>query len=186
MDRRIESLWETEVLPTLCDYTRIKCLSPGFDDDWADRGEIDRAARLLADWVAARPVPGLTVEVRRLPGRTPVLVAEVPGPGPTVVIYGHLDKQPPLGQWRAGLGPFEPVRDGDHLYGRGTADDGYAVFCALTALETVPEPPHTVVLIEASEESGSSDLAAHLDTLDLEPDLLICLDSGRSPTTGSG
>ena len=113
-----------------------------------------------------------------MPGRTPVLVAEVPGPGPTVVIYGHLDKQPPLGQWRAGLGPFDPVRDGDRLYGRGTADDGYAVFCALSALQLVPEPPHTVVLIEASEESGSPDLASHLDGLDLDPALMICLDSG--------
>jgi len=178
VDPRIDSLWETEVLPTLADYTRIECLSPGFDDHWAERGEIDRAAQLMADWCAARPVPGLTVGIRRLPGRTPVLVAEVPGPGPTVVIYGHLDKQPPLGQWRDGLGPFEPVRDGDRLYGRGTADDGYAVFCALSALQLVPEPPHTVVLIEASEESGSPDLAAHLDELDLDPALMICLDSG--------
>jgi acetylornithine deacetylase/succinyl-diaminopimelate desuccinylase-like protein len=175
---QVERLWEADVLPVLSEYTAVPCLSPAFEPGWADAGHLDRAADLLAGWCATRPVRGLSVEVHRRPGLTPLLVAEVPGPGPTVLLYGHLDKQPPLGAWREGLGPFEAVREGDRLYGRGTADDGYAVFCALGALELAAEPPHTVVVIEASEESGSPDLPAHLDRLDLEPALVVCLDSG--------
>lgn len=175
-------------MPALMRYATVPCLSPAFDPDWEASGHLAGAARLLADWCDGRAVPGLEVDVVVLPGRTPVLLAEAPstgGTGRTVLVYGHLDKQPPMGQWREGLGPFSPVREGDRLYGRGTADDGYAVFAALTALEClaaegVPRP-RVVVLIEASEESGSTDLEAHLDDLSPRigrPDLVVCLDSG--------
>lgn len=194
--------WEGEVLPALCDYTRLPCLSPAYDTAWEAAGHLAAAARLLADWCRARPLPGHSVEVVAPPGRTPVLLVEVPAEPdpeglepsaatlagsrpPTVLVYGHLDKQPPLGAWRAGLGPFEPVHEGDRLYGRGTADDGYAVFAALSALELLVAAgrsrPRTVVLIEGSEESGSPDLPAHLDDLSGRlgrPDLVVCLDSG--------
>ncbi|HUZ09283.1 MAG TPA: M20/M25/M40 family metallo-hydrolase [Acidimicrobiales bacterium] len=184
----VERVWEVDVLPALADYTRIHCLSPAFDPDWDRRGEIRRAARLLRDWCSSRPVQGLTAEVVEIPGRTPLLVVEAPatdGGQAGVLVYGHLDKQPPQGEWRAGLGPFEPVRDGELLYGRGTADDGYAVFAAVTALEALESTgathPRVTVLVEASEESGSPDLAAHLNGLAGrigQPDLVICLDSG--------
>ena len=176
------------MLPALSRYAAIPCLSPDFEPDWAQTGHLHEAARLLAGWCGARAVPDVTAEVLTLPGRTPVVLADAPaagGGGGTVLVYGHLDKQPALGAWREGLGPFTPVRDGDRLYGRGTADDGYAPFAAMTALEALAERggprPRVVVLVEASEESGSPDLPAHLDALAGRigrPDLVVCLDSG--------
>jgi acetylornithine deacetylase/succinyl-diaminopimelate desuccinylase-like protein len=110
---------------------------------------------------------------------------DVPGelPGCTL-LYGHLDKQPEFTGWLPGLGPWEPVLREGRLYGRGAADDGYAVFSSLTAIAALKEQqvrlPRCVLLIEACEESGSVDLPAHLsalgDTLG-EPALVVCLDA---------
>src|SRR3984957_8205260 len=177
----IDAAWEGTILPALSDYTRTPCLSPAFDPDWAERGAIAEAAELLAAWARDQDA-ALGVEIIELPGRTPVLLIDNGGTGDPVVIYGHMDKQPPLGEWRRGLGPYEPVREGDLLYGRGTADDGYATFAAVTGLLAAGGGRGRVlILIEASEESGSPDLAAHLDNLKERigtPRLVICLDSG--------
>jgi acetylornithine deacetylase/succinyl-diaminopimelate desuccinylase-like protein len=110
---------------------------------------------------------------------------EIPGDADeTVLLYGHLDKQPEMTGWSDGLGPWTPVRRGDRLYGRGAADDGYAAFAALTAIEALQTQgvPHArcVVLIETCEESGSADLPAYMDALARRigtPDLVICLDA---------
>src|ERR1700722_11491396 len=177
----IDAAWEGTILPALSDYTRTPCLSPAFDPDWAERGAIAEAAELLAAWARDQDA-ALGVEIIELPGRTPVLLVDNGGAGDPVVLYGHMDKQPPLGEWRSGLGPYEPVREGDLLYGRGTADDGYATFAAVTGLVAAGGGRGRVlVLIEASEESGSPDLAAHLDNLKERigtPRLVICLHSG--------
>lgn len=187
-----DRLFEQDAVGVLEDYVGIPCLSPGFDAEWEANGHIEAAARLLADWAGARPLPGLTVELSHLPGLTPVINAEVPATpgyrsaGP-VLLYGHLDKQPPLGAWREGLDPFVAVREGDLLYGRGTADDGYSVFAALGALQALHEygldHPRCIVIIEASEESGSPHLGAYLEALEPRlgadgPSLVVCLDSG--------
>ncbi len=183
----VHETWEREVLPTLSEYTTIPCLSPAFDAHWSEAGHLERAARLLSEWCAGRPVAGLTSQIVTEGGRTPVLLVEAPAVGGaegTVLVYGHLDKQPPLGAWGEGLGPYSPVRRDHRLYGRGTADDGYSVFAALTAigvLDPATPRPRGVVLIEASEESGSSDLGTYLDSLGPRigaVDLVICLDSG--------
>jgi len=177
----IDDMWERRVLPTLSDYTRIPCLSPAFDPDWADRGAMVEAAELLRAWAEDQDA-GLTTEIVQLPGRTPVLLVENGGSGDPILIYGHMDKQPPLGEWRSGLSPFEPLREGDLLYGRGTADDGYALFAAVTGLLAAEGGRGRVtILIEASEESGSPDLSAyvgHLGERIGHPRLVICLDSG--------
>ena len=177
----IDATWEKRILPALSEYTRIPCLSPAFDPDWEERGAIAAAVELLAVWVKDQD-PALTVEIMTLPGRTPLLLIDNGATGEPIVIYGHMDKQPPLGEWRSGLGPWEPVREGDLLYGRGTADDGYATFAAVTGLLAAGGGQGRVlVLIEASEESGSPDLSAHLESLKERigtPRLVICLDSG--------
>jgi acetylornithine deacetylase/succinyl-diaminopimelate desuccinylase-like protein len=177
----IDEHWESQVLPALCEYTRIPCLSSAFDPDWEERGAIMAAAELLRDWVRAQDA-SLATEIVQLPGRTPVLLVDNGAPGDPILVYGHMDKQPPLGEWRDGLGPYEPVREGDRLYGRGTADDGYATFAAVTALLAAEGGQGRVlVLIEASEESGSPDLSAYVDHLRDRigtPRLVICLDSG--------
>ncbi len=188
--REVEHLWETDVVPILHDYISIAALSPMFAADWQAQGHIARAVSLLRDWASSRQVSGLTVEVHEIDGRTPVIVCEVPAFGvaasnDTVLLYGHLDKQPEMIGWRPDLGPWKPVREGERLYGRGGADDGYAIFSALTALETVQtnggSHHRCLVLIEASEESGSPDLLAHIEALAEKigtPSLVVCLDSG--------
>lgn len=181
MTDAIDAAWEERILPTLCEYTRIPCLSPAYDLDWAERGAITEAAELLQAWVRDQD-PALKTEIIQLPGRTPVLLIDNGGSGEPIIVYGHMDKQPPLGEWRSGLGPYEPVREGDLLYGRGTADDGYSTFAAVTGLLAAGGGHGRVlILIEASEESGSPDLLAHLENLGGRigtPRLVICLDSG--------
>jgi len=156
-----------------------------FDPKWESHGHMEAAVQLMADWCRAQPVRGMKVEIRRLPGRTPLLLVDVPGELPgSVLLYGHLDKQPEFTGWLPGLGPWEPVvRDGK-LYGRGAADDGYAVFSSLTAIAALQAQkvalPRCVLLIEACEESGSVDLPAHLDALGDsigDPSLVVCLDA---------
>ncbi|MGC8499520.1 MAG: M20/M25/M40 family metallo-hydrolase [Acidimicrobiales bacterium] len=179
--------FERSALPALTEYATIPCLSPGFDPHWDETGHLRRAAELLAQW-SRTALPSADVEIRQLPGLTPVLTVTLPARGAaatTAVLYGHLDKQPPLGDWSAGLSPYDPVRRGDRLYARGVADDGYAAFAAVLALAeleaTGADHPRCVVLIEASEETGSSDLPEYLDALapELGPvALLVCLDAG--------
>jgi acetylornithine deacetylase/succinyl-diaminopimelate desuccinylase-like protein len=186
----IEESWAKDVLPTLTDYITIPNVSMAYDPDWESNGHMEAAVGLIRDWCAARPIVGLTVDVQRIPGRSPLIVCEVPASEPgladrTVLLYGHLDKQPEFTGWRDGLGPWTPVIERDRLYGRGGADDGYAAFAALLAIEAAQAEARAharcVVLIEASEESGSPDLPAHLDALSRrlgEPELVVCLDSG--------
>jgi acetylornithine deacetylase/succinyl-diaminopimelate desuccinylase-like protein len=190
-----ERIWEEEILPALERYIRIPNKSPAFEPDWAKKGHMEAATKLVADWCRAqgKSIPGLEVEVVRLKNekgeeRTPLIYMEVPGTQPggdTVVLYGHLDKQPEMTGWREDLSPWEPKREGDKLFGRGGADDGYSAFASLAALRLLKEQgvPHArcVVLIEACEESGSYDLPAYIEHLAPrigQPSLVVCLDSG--------
>jgi acetylornithine deacetylase/succinyl-diaminopimelate desuccinylase-like protein len=184
----VEREWDA-AMPVLMDYIAIPARSPMFDPEWATTGHIARAAALLRDWARARTIPGITVELVEVPGLTPVLLVEIPATHPeladhTVLLYGHLDKQPEMEPWAAGLGPWKPVLQGDRLYGRGGADDGYSVFAALIAIAAVHEQggrhARCVVLIEASEESSSVHLAEHLQRLLPRigvADLVVTLDS---------
>jgi len=178
--------WDEEIVPRLVEYVRVPAKSPHFDREWEARGHIEAVVRQAEAWCRAQQVPDLTLEVARLPGRTPLLFFELPGAGPhTVLLYGHLDKQPEMTGWREGLGPWQPVIREDRLYGRGGADDGYAVFASLTAILALRAQgvPHArcVGLIECCEESGSYDLPAHLEALAPRigrVDFVIGLDSG--------
>ena len=190
----VAGCWRDEIVGELERYIAIPALSPAFDAGWEEAGHIEAAVRQVSAWMSSRPVAGMTVDVQRLPGRTPLIVAEVEPFGvqpagrsreSTVVLYGHVDKQPEMTGWRDGLGPWTPVRDGDRLYGRGGADDGYAAYASIAAIEAVQagggRHSRCLVLIEASEESGSPDLMAHLDALGErlgDVALLVCLDSG--------
>jgi acetylornithine deacetylase/succinyl-diaminopimelate desuccinylase-like protein len=187
--RWAEEEFETSIVPTITEYIRIPNKSPMFDPEWHAHGHMDRAVELLAGWARARLPDGATLEVVRLGGRTPLIFMDVPATGgragDTVLLYGHLDKQPEMTGWRDGLGPWTPVREGDKLYGRGGADDGYAIFASLTALGALRRDklPHErcVILIEACEESGSDDLPAYIEHLAPRIgtlSLVVCLDSG--------
>jgi acetylornithine deacetylase/succinyl-diaminopimelate desuccinylase-like protein len=183
----IDAFWEREILPPLQDYIRIPNESPLFDPDWKAHGHMQRAVALVADWIRRQQIRGGTLEVLQDGDRTPLLLLEVPGSIPdTVLLYGHLDKQPPMVGWREGLGPWTPYLDADgRLFGRGAGDDGYAVFTALATVKALQDhgQPHgrIVVLIECSEESGSCDLPHYINTYAARlgtPSLVICLDSG--------
>jgi len=184
-----ERRWDEAIVPALTDYIAIPAKSPMFDADWAAHGHLDKVVRDAAAWVEARQVPGLSLEVVRLPGRTPVIFFEIAatkaGSTDTVVMYGHLDKQPEFSGWRNDLGPWTPKYEGGLLYGRGGADDGYAVYAAITAVEALKAQnlthPRIVGLIESCEESGSHDLPPYLDALRSrlgQVSLVVCLDSG--------
>lgn len=181
----IAETWKDSIVPTLQDYIRIPALSPLFDPDWEATGAIDRARVLLEQWARDHAPAGMELETIQLPGRTPVLFAEIPGTGEgTALLYGHFDKQPEMEGWHEGKGPWEPVIENGRLYGRGGADDGYALFASLEAVRSLQregvDHPRVVVLIEGSEESGSVDLPAYLESLAPRIgacDLVVALDS---------
>jgi acetylornithine deacetylase/succinyl-diaminopimelate desuccinylase-like protein len=189
LQRYADQVWMDSILPELTEYVRIPNKSPNFDPDWAKHGYMDAAMALAVKWCRAHAVAGMQLEVVQLPGRTPLLFIEVPAtPGvsrtDTVLLYGHLDKQPEFTGWEAGLDPWIPVLRGDKLYGRGGADDGYAVFSSLTAIKALQDQglPHArcVLVIECCEESGSYDLPHYIDHLAPrlgEVSLVVCLDA---------
>jgi len=191
----INETWRDDVIPRLKEYIRIPNKSPMFDPEWAVHGHMDRAVELLAAWVKTRTIKGITSEVISLPGRTPVLFCEVEPFSPlderssssieqSVLLYGHYDKQPEFDGWHPDLAPWEPVERDGKLYGRGGADDGYALFASLLAIETLQRRglahPRCVILIEGCEESGSYDLPHYVDALRSrigDARLVICLDA---------
>ncbi len=186
---RVSRAWDESIVRELTDYIRIPAKSPGFAPDWREQGLLETVLRNAASWIEAQKVPGLTLEIVRLPGRTPVLLFEVAATRAhstqTVLMYGHLDKQPEFDGWRADLGPWSPKYEDGKLYGRGGADDGYAAYASIAAVQELKrqgvEHPRIIGLIETCEESGSADLPAYIDALqDRLGDvaLVICLDSG--------
>ena len=188
LNRFVAEAWDRTIVPALCEYIRIPNKSAHFDPEWERHGHMDRAAELMRRWCEAHALSGMKVEIVRLPGRTPLLFIDVPATGTAaddcVLMYGHMDKQPEFTGWAEGLGPWTPVLREGRLYGRGGADDGYAVFGSLLALRALADQqiPHArcVILIEGSEESGSPDLPAYIDALAArigEPSLVVCLDA---------
>jgi acetylornithine deacetylase/succinyl-diaminopimelate desuccinylase-like protein len=191
----VSRAWDDDIVGQLTDYISIPAKSPMFDPDWEKHGFIDTVMWNAATWVQSQKVEGLTLEIIRLEGRTPVLFFEVPasnGDGlnaapssQTVLMYGHLDKQPEFSGWRNDLGPWTPKLEDGKLYGRGGADDGYAVYASIAAVQALKSQklahPRIVGLIETCEESGSRDLLPYIDALGSrlgEVALVICLDSG--------
>lgn len=182
----INALWDQDIVPTLCDYIAIPNVSQIFEPQW--QGPMDDAMALLEDWASekAERISGATVEVLREANRSPLLTIDIPGTAPgNVFLYGHMDKQPGVAGWDEGKGPWMPVLEGDKLYGRGGADDGYSLFAAMSALmaleaHNLPRP-RAFIVIEAGEESGSPDLPYYIERLSTRigaPDLIVCLDSG--------
>lgn len=178
--------WQEEILPSLCNYIKIPNKSPHFDANWQEHGYMEQAVTHIADWCKAHAPLGMQLEVVRLEGRTPLIFMEIPGQiDETVLLYGHLDKQPEMSGWHEDLHPWKPVLKDGLLYGRGGADDGYSAYASLTAIRALEKQglpyPRCVLIIEACEESGSYDLPHYIELLKErigQPALVICLDSG--------
>jgi len=190
LTRYIDTTWDQSIVPALSEYIRIPNKSVHFDPQWEAHGHMQRAAELMKSWCEKNALPGMKIEIVRLPGLTPLLYIEVPASGGAartndcVLLYGHMDKQPEFSGWAEGLDPWKPVLRDGRLYGRGGADDGYAVFGSLLALRALADQnipfARSVILIEGSEESGSPDLPAYIDALADrigEPSLVVCLDA---------
>jgi acetylornithine deacetylase/succinyl-diaminopimelate desuccinylase-like protein len=188
MEEFIEKQWHESVIPTLCEYIKVPNLSPFFDDKILENGLQEKAMEIFTNWIKGRGIKGMQMELIKLEGRTPLIFVDIKATNSdskSVLLYAHMDKQPPFEGWGEGLGPYTPVVKDGKLYGRGGADDGYGMFCALTAIEGLQKAgiPHDryTVIIEGSEESGSPDLPAyiaHLKDRLGEPTLVFCLDSG--------
>jgi acetylornithine deacetylase/succinyl-diaminopimelate desuccinylase-like protein len=183
----IERLWNSSVIPELSEYVRIPNKSVAFDPEWQAHGHMDKVVARFEKWARAQSIAGMSIQVVRLPKRTPLLFIEIPGKqsNDCILLYGHMDKQPEMAGWREGLDPWQPTIEGDRLYGRGAADDGYAMFACLSAIGALEEQgaarARCVVLIEACEESGSFDLPFYMDHLAArigQPSFVIALDSG--------
>ena len=186
---QVTAQWDDDIVQQITDYIAIPAKSPSFDADWAQHGFIDTVMRNAATWVEAQKVEGLTLEIVRLEGRTPVLFFEIPATRvdstQTVLMYGHLDKQPEFTGWRNDLGPWTPKYLDGKLYGRGSADDGYAVYASIAAVQALKSQniphPRIVGLIETCEESGSYDLLPYISAMKTQLGdvaLVVCLDSG--------
>ena len=183
----METIWDEKIIPALTEFIKIPNESVLFDPAWKAHGHMHRALELVTGWITAQQIAGLSMQVLEDDERTPLLLVEVPGSiQQSILLYGHIDKQPPMTGWREGLGPWQPVLDDEgRLYGRGGGDDGYAVFAAIATVKALQQAgqPHgrIVILIECSEESGSCDLPHYINTYEAQigaPDLIICLDSG--------
>ena len=183
----IDKFWDQRVLPALKDYVAIPCKSPTFDANWKENGHLDDAATHCKQWCESLEIPGLQADIYKIEDRTPLLFIEVPGVDDdhNVLVYGHLDKQPEAQGWDEDKGPWKPVIEDEKLYGRGAADDGYALFSAMSSIAALKNQglshPTVKLFIECSEESGSPDVRAYLDQLQDRigtPDLVLVLDSG--------
>ena len=189
----VSSAWDGDIVQRLSDYIAIPAKSPMFDADWLAHGYLETVVRNTAQWIEAQKLEGLALEVVRLPGRTPVIFFEVAATRSqeagvseqTVLMYGHLDKQPEFSGWRKDLGPWTPKFEDGKLYGRGGADDGYAAYAAIAAIAALKDQkvahPRILGLIETCEESGSYDLLPYVDALRTrlgDVGLVVCLDSG--------
>ena len=182
----VNTFWDEKIIPVLTEYIKIPNKSPSFDPEWEKHGHMDRVLSLAVDWANENKPDGSTVTIERTPGRTPIIMVDVPGTKDgNILMYGHLDKQPEMEGWEDGLGPWTPVIKNDKLYGRGGADDGYALFASISSIRAIKDQgldhPRILVLIEFSEESGSPDLPHYMKNCSDKigtPDLVICLDSG--------
>jgi len=183
---QINQFWDDHITPTLFDYIKIPNKSPAFDKDWKKNGHMGKVLDMAKSWAEKHLPSGAELFVEETPGRTPLLLVDIPGTkNGNILMYGHLDKQPEMEGWNNGMGPWTPVIKDEKLYGRGGADDGYALFASLCAVNALfdqnLEIPRILVFIEFCEESGSPDLPHYMDKCSKRignPDLVICLDSG--------
>ena len=186
LEKNISSFWEDHIIPTLIKYIKIPNKSPSFDSNWKENGHMDKVLSLATKWSKKHLPKGASLTVKESKGRTPLILIDIPGQKDgNVLMYGHLDKQPEMEGWDKNMGPWKPVLKNNKLYGRGGADDGYALFASLCSIQALQNQsiklPRILILIEFSEESGSPDLPHYMNICKkqiAEPDLVICLDSG--------
>ena len=186
LENNINEFWDKKIIPALVEYIKIPNKSPSFDPEWEKHGHMDKVLDLAMKWAKENKPIGSSLSYEKTPGRTPIILIDIPGTiDGNILMYGHLDKQPEMDGWDKDLGPWSPVIKDEKLYGRGGADDGYALFASISSVLALKEQeinhPRILILIEFSEESGSPDLPHYMELCADKigtPDLVICLDSG--------
>jgi acetylornithine deacetylase/succinyl-diaminopimelate desuccinylase-like protein len=198
MEKWLRQKTKEELIPAICEFIKIPNQSRLFDAEWATNGLQEKACQFAIDFANSQKLKGFSIQFIQEEGKTPALLGIVDpfaGSGEvtedlkkTILMYGHIDKQPPLnGKWSEGLGPHTPVIKDGKLYGRGGNDDGYAWFSCVLMAKALQENnlPHNrlVFFFETDEESGSRDLMYYLNKFKAKigvPSLIFCLDSGTT------
>ena len=121
--------WPADVLPLLDTYARIPGLSPAFDPEWEANGRLEETADSWRPGPGVAPWTGLRSRSCGSPGSPPPSSSMSPPPIPRPPAPSGLRplrQTAPFEGWTGGRGPWSPVLEGEWLYGRGVADDGYA------------------------------------------------------------
>mmetsp|Transcript_24422 Transcript_24422/g.21611 ORF Transcript_24422/g.21611 Transcript_24422/m.21611 type:complete len:479 (+) Transcript_24422:68-1504(+) len=184
----VDADFDKSALPGLMDFIRIPNLSKNFDPEWNSNGLLEKAAKHVKSWIEAQNIKGLNIEYIKNDDLSPLLFIEVAGTDKdagTVLMYGHFDKQPHMVGWSEGLGPVDPVIKDGKLYGRGSNDDGYSIFSAITAIKACQTNglahPRVVFLMEGDEESGSTHINTYIERVKDKigtPSMIFILDAG--------
>lgn len=188
----VEEAWRTHALEELKKFVSIPAKNQAFDKSWKENGFLMQALKNARQY-GLSCFPDATFEILEIEGATPVLFIDIPAKGGhdgrPVFFYGHFDKQPEMDGWSNGLGAFIPVVREGRLYGRGSCDDGYSFYSAMSsvlALRRTNTPhPRITGLFETDEETGSAFYDHYLEMVKErigEPSVLFILDLS-SPTT---
>ena len=173
LKKYVDKQFTLNILPNLMNFIRIPNLSPLFDPNWKTNGYLFKAANLIVSYAKSLNIKNAEINLLQDSGHTPMVFIEIPASrkndNRTVIFYGHYDKQPYGTGWDKDKSPTNPVIVDGRLYGRGSADDGYASFSILTAIKTCQEfnclMPRICCLFEGAEESTDADLKYYFDKL---------------------
>lgn len=159
IDKAFEVLHKrrNEYLEELFDLLKL----PSVSADPNCKKHIREVAERLSSSLKARGVDCAVVET----DGHPVVYGHLQGRdnGPTVLVYGHYDVQPPdpVEEWQSD--PFDPVVKDGFVYARGASDDKGQLFCYIAALDAIKNaglqvPVNLRFLFDGEEEIGSPSL----------------------------
>jgi acetylornithine deacetylase/succinyl-diaminopimelate desuccinylase-like protein len=163
----------------LAEFLRI----PSISAEVAHREDVLGAGRWVRDFIRDA---GGECELLDWHGQ-PLAVGELrathaPESAPSVLCYGHFDVQPPdpLELWESP--PFEPEIRGEHLYGRGVADDKGQLYMLLAAARELARagtlPVNVRFACDGEEETGGHSIVEFLERDARGAEAAIIFDSG--------
>ena len=172
-EKYIEKMFTYNMIPNLMNFIRIPNLSPAYDYEWNTNGLLLKAANLIIAYAKSLEIKNAQINLIQDKGYSPLIFIEIPASRPndnrTVLLYAHFDKQPHGTGWDDDKGPTKPVIQNGRLYGRGSADDGYASFSMLTAIKACQEHncplPRICLIFEGAEESTDEHLTYYFNKL---------------------
>ena len=173
LKKYVDKQFILNTLPNLMNFIRIPNLSPLYDDDWNTNGLLLKAANLIISFAKSLELKNAEINLLQDKGYTPLIFIDIPASRindtRTILFYAHYDKQPHGEGWDEDKSPINPVIIDGHLYGRGSADDGYALFSILTAIKTCQDyncpMPRICCIFEGAEESTDAHLTYYFNKL---------------------